>query len=95
MTDPNLNPEVYGPDHADGRARAKAAMDAADKARREAENDVLSRASDLLGDVSDYLHLASFSRRVEDQRAFYLGHALESLRTACAVLGYYLVKRDG
>ena len=93
MTDPTLTPEVYGPDHAhpDGLARAKAAMDAADKARIEADNTALSKARTFIDLASDDLHRA---RHVVGLRAFYLGYALESMQRAVELLGYDLVKRD-
>ena len=93
MTDPTLTPEVYGPDHAhpDGLARAKAAMEAADKARTKVENTALSKARTYLGFASDSLHLARFD--VSD-RTTLRRIAIDDLRTACATLGYDLVKRD-
>ena len=93
MTDPTLTPEVYGPDHAhpDGLARAKAAMEAADKARIKAENTALSKARTYLGFASDHLHLALFD---VSNRALMRSMAIDDLRTATAALGYDLVKRD-
>ena len=93
MTDPTLTHEVYGPDHAhpDGLARAKAAMDAADKARIKVENTALFRARTFIDLASDDLHRA---RHVVGLRAFYLGYALESMQRAVELLGYDLVKRD-
>ena len=87
------HPELYGPDHAhpQGLARAKAAMDAADRARREAENTALSKARTYLGFASDHLHLARFDASI---RAIMRSMAIDDLRTACATLGYDLVKRD-
>lgn len=85
--------ELYGPDHAhpQGLARAKAAMDAADRARREAENTALSKARTYLGFASDHLHLALFDA---SNRALMRSMAIDELRTATAALGYDLVKRD-
>ena len=93
MTDPTLTPEVYGPDHAhpDGLARAKAAMEAADKARTKVENTALSKARTYLGFASDHLHLALFDA---SNRTTLRSMAIYELRTACAALGYDLVKRD-
>ena len=85
------HPELYGPDHPDGLARAKAAMDAADKARIEADNTALSKARTYLGFASDYLHLARFDAI---NRAIMRDMAIDDLRVACAALGYDLVKRD-
>jgi uncharacterized membrane protein YidH (DUF202 family) len=87
------HPELYGPDHAhpQGLARAKAAMDAADRARIEAENTTLSKARTYLGFASDHLHLARFDASI---RALMRSMAIDDLRTACAALGYDLVKRD-
>jgi len=89
MTNPTLTPEVYGSDHAhpDGLARAKAAMEAAD----EADNYALSKARTYLGFASDHLHLARFDASI---RALMRSMAIDELRTACAALGYDLVKRD-
>ena len=94
MTDPTLTPEVYGPDHANpqGLARAKAAMDAADRKRIEAENTALSKARTYIGFASDHLHLARFDA---GDRAIMRSMAIDDLRTACDALGYDLVKRDG
>lgn len=93
MTDPTLTPEVFGPDHAhpDGLARAKAAMEAADKARIKVENTALSKARTYLGFARDHLHLALFDAHI---RALMRSMAIDELRTACAALGYDLVKRD-
>ena len=85
------HPELYGPDHPDGLARAKAAMDAADKARIEAENTALFKARTYLGFASDHLHLAWFDVRNLD---FWRSMAIDDLRVAAATLGYDLVKRD-
>ena len=87
------HPELYGPDHAhpQGLARAKAAMDAADRARREAENTALSKARTYLGFARDHLHLARFDVRNLD---FWRSMAIGDLRTACTTLGYDMVKRD-
>ena len=93
MTDPTLTPEVYGPDHAhpQGLARAKAAMDAADRKWIEAENTALSKARTYLGFARDHLHLALFDARI---RAPMRSTAIDDLRTACTTLGYDMVKRD-
>ena len=93
MTDTTLTPEVYSPDHAhpDGLARAKAAMEDADRKRIEAENTALSKARTYLGFASDSLHLARFD--VSD-RTTLRSMAIDELRTACDALGYDLVKRD-
>lgn len=93
MTDPTLTPEVFGPDHAhpDGLARAKAAMEAADRKRIEAENTALFRARTFIDIASGNLDMA---RHVVGTRAFYLGYALESMQRAVEFLGYDLVKRD-
>ena len=87
------HPELYGPDHAhpQGLARAKAAMDAADRARREAENTALSKARTYIGFASDHLHMARFDT---SNRALMRSMAIDDLRTACTTLGYDLVKRD-
>ena len=87
------HPELYGPDHAhpQGLARAKAAMASADKARIKAENTALSKARTYLGFASDHLHLALFDA---SNRALMRSMAIDELRTACAALGYDLVKRD-
>lgn len=85
------HPEVYGTDHADGLARAKAAMDAADRARIEAENTTLLKARTYLGFASDCLHLARFCA---GSRTTLRSMAIDKLRTACAALGYDLVERD-
>lgn len=82
------HPEVYGPDHPDGLARA---MEAADRKRIEADNTALSKARTYLGFASDYLHLALFDA---SNRDFWRSMAIDELRTACAALGYDLVKRD-
>ena len=93
MTDPTLTPEVYGPDHAhpQGLARAKAAMDAADRKWIEAENTALSKARTYLGFASDHLHLALFDA---SNRALMRSAAIDELRRAAEFLGYDLVKRD-
>ena len=93
MTDHTLTPEVYGPDHANpqGLARAKAPMDAADRKRIKAENTALSKARTYLGFASDSLHLARFDAST---RALMRSMAIDELRTACAALGYDMVKRD-
>ena len=93
MTDPTLTPEVYGSDHANpqGLARAKAAMEAADHKRIEAENTALSKARTYLVFASDHLHLARFDVR---NRALMRSMAIDDLRVAAATLGYDLVKRD-
>ena len=87
------HPELYGPDHAhpQGLARAKAAMDAADKARIEAENTTLSKARTYLGFARDHLHIALFDT---NNRALMRSMAIDDLRTACDAIGYDLVKRD-
>ena len=85
------HPELYGPDHPDGLARAKAEMDAADRKRIEADNTALSKARTFIDLASDDLHRA---RHVVGLRAFYLGYALESMQRAVELLGYDLVKRD-
>ena len=85
------HPELYGPDHPDGLARAKAAMDAADKARIEADNAALLKARTYLGFASDHLHLARFDASI---RALMRSTAIDDLRTACTTLGYDMVKRD-
>ena len=82
------HPEVYGPDHPDGLARA---MEAADRKRIEADNTALSKARTFIDLASDDLHRA---RHVVGLRAFYLGYALESMQRAVELLGYDLVKRD-
>jgi len=82
------HPEVYGPDHPDGLARA---MEAADRKRIEAENTALSKARTYLGFASDHLHLARFDA---SNRDFWRSMAIDKLRTACAALGYDLVDRD-
>ena len=93
MTDPTLTHEVYGPDHAhpDGLARSKAAMDAADKARIEADNTALSKARTYIDLASDDLHRARFD---VSNRALMRDMAISDLRRAAATLGYDLVKRD-
>lgn len=91
MTDPTLPPEVYGPDHADGLARAKAAMEAADRKRIDAEKTAMSNARTHLGFARDYLLLSRFDA---SNRAIMRSMAIDDLRTACATLGYDLVKRD-
>lgn len=93
MTNPTLTPEVYGADHANpqGLARAKAAMDAADKARIEAENAAMSRARAYLDLASDDLLLA---RSDLSNRTLMRRMAIDDLRVAVAALGYDLVKRD-
>lgn len=85
MTDPTLTPEVYGPDHANpqGLARAKAAIDAADRKRIEAENTALFRARTYIGFASDHLHMARFD---VSNRALMRSMAIYELRTASAAL---------
>lgn len=87
------HPELYGPDHAhpDGLARAKAAMDAADKARSEAENTALSKAHTYLDLAKDDLLLARYDVSIRDFRR---STAIDELRRAAEFLGYDLVKRD-
>lgn len=87
------HPELYGPDHAhpQGLARAKAAMEAADKARTKVENTALSKAHTYLRFASDHLHLALFDA---SNRALMRSMAIDELRTATAALGYDMVKRD-
>jgi len=84
------HPEVYGTDHADGLARAKAEMDTADRKRR-AETDALTEARCHLALASDCLHLARFCA---GSRTTLRSMAIDKLRTACAALGYDLVERD-
>lgn len=93
MTDPTLTPEVYGPDHAhpQGLARAKAAMDAADRKRIEADNYALSKALTYLEFAKDDLLLARYDA---SNRALMRSMAIDDLRVAVAALGYDLVKRD-
>ena len=87
------HPELYGPDHAhpQGLARAKAAMDAADRKRIEADNAALSKARTYLGFARDHLHIALFDT---NNRALMRSMAIDDLRTACDAIGYDLVKRD-
>ena len=82
------HPEVYGPDHPDGLARA---MEAADRKRIEADNTALSKARTYIGFASDHLHLARFD---VSNRALMRSMAIDDLRVAAATLGYDLVKRD-
>ena len=91
MTDPTLTPEVYGPDHADGLAREKAAMEAADRKRIEADNYALSKALTYLDLAKDDLLLARYDVSIRDFRR---STAIDELRRAAAALGYDLVKRD-
>ena len=93
MTDPTLTPEVFGPDHAhpDGLARAKAAMEAADRKRIEAENAALSKARTYLDLAKDDLLIARFDL---SNRDFRRSMAIDELRRAAEFLGYDLVKRD-
>lgn len=91
MTDPTLPPEVYGPDHADGLARAKAAMEAADKACAKADTDAISLASDFLEEARDNLNLSLLD---SPSRASLCDMAISDLRRAAEFLGYDLVKRD-
>ena len=85
------HPELYGPDHPDGLARAKAEMDAADRKRIEADNAALLKARAYLGFARDYLHMARFD---VSNRALMRSMAIVDLRVAAATLGYDLVKRD-
>ena len=86
MTDPTLTPEGYGPDCPDGLAMA-----AADAARDKAERDQLSIARSRLAMAADNLHLAYF---IPGDCHLWHGQAIRNLQTACAALGYDLVKRD-
>ena len=85
------HPELYGPDHPDGLARAKAEMDAADRKRIEADNAALLKARAQLAVASDYLHIALFDT---NSRTIMRSMAIDKLSTAAATLGYDLVKRD-
>jgi hypothetical protein len=85
------HPEVYGPDHPDGLARAKAEMDTADRKRIEAETDAISLASDFLEEARDNLNLSLLDI---PSRASLRDMAISDLRRAAATLGYDLVKRD-
>ena len=82
------HPEVYGPDHPDGLARA---MEAADRKRIEADNAALLKARAYLGFARDYLHIALFDT---NNRTLMRSMAIDDLRVAAATLGYDLVKRD-
>ena len=85
------HPELYGPDHPDGLARAKAEMDAADRKRIEADNAALLKARAYLGFARDYLHIALFDT---NSRTIMRSMAIDKLSTAAAALGYDMVKRD-
>ena len=82
------HPEVYGPDHPDGLARA---MEAADRKRIEADNAALLKARAYLGFARDYLHIALFDT---NSRTIMRSMAIDKLSTAAAALGYDMVKRD-
>lgn len=82
------HPEVYGPDHPDGLARA---MEAADRKRIEAYNAALLKAHTYLDLAKDDLLLARFDLSTRDFRR---STAIDELRRAAEILGYDLVKRD-